>query len=313
MSTNLRIFSGSSHPALAKAVAQELGVEVSEMDIHRFACGEIYAKSVESIRGDDVYVIQTGTSNANEDLMELFVILDSLKRSFAGSIHVVIPHFSYARQDRVASPREPITARLMAHLIEEAGADHVICIGLHSAQTQGFFDNPMDNISANSLFVDYFKGLNVKDLVVVSPDAGGAKEAKIFADKLDAGLAILNKTRPTHNESDITHVVGEVEGKTCIIFDDMIDTGGSVVNAKKAIEAAGANGDIYLAATHAIFSPPAHERLSSAGFKEVVVTDTIPLTEGKKFDGLRVLSVSTIIARIIDSVHNRKSVTKGLN
>lgn len=313
MSKQLRIFSGTSHPVLAAAVAKELGVELSDMDIKNFSCGETYAKSVESVRGDDVYVIQTGTKNANEELVELFIILDSLKRSFAGKIHVVFPHFAYARQDRVASPREPISARLIARLTEHAGADHVICIGLHSAQIQGFFHNPMDNISAATLFVDYFKEKNIENLVVVSPDAGGAKEAKKFADQLGAGLAILNKTRPEHNESEITHVVGDVEGKTCIIFDDMIDTAGSVCNAKKALESAGVDADkVYLAATHPVFSGPAYERLSGAGFKEIVVTDTIPLDENQAFEGITVLSVANLIARIIDSVHNQKSVTSNL-
>jgi ribose-phosphate pyrophosphokinase len=313
MNKKLRIFTGTSHPKLAGMIAKELGVELSEMDIKKFSCGEIYAKSVESVRGDDVYVIQTGTGNANEELVELFIVLDSLKRSFAGKIHVVIPHFAYARQDRVASPREPISARLMARLIEKAGADHVICIGLHSSQIQGFFHNPMDNISASTLFVDYFKQKNIDNLVVVSPDAGGAKEAKKFADELDAGLAILNKTRPEHNEAEITHVVGDVAGMNCIIFDDMIDTAGSVCNAKKALEAEGVSADsIYLAATHPVFSGPAYGRLKEAGFKEIVVTDTIPLDESQAFEGIKVLSVANLISRIIDSVHNQKSVTSNL-
>lgn len=313
MSSHLKIFSGNSHPVLAADIAKELGVTLSDIDIHKFACGEVYAKPIDSIRGDHVYIVQTGSSNVNEDLIELFIIIDAIKRSFAGSIHVVMPHFAYARQDRVASPREPITARLMAQLIEKAGADHVIAIGLHSAQIQGFFSNPMDNINPTGLFVKYFKDMGLDDLVVVSPDAGGAKEAKKLADKLDAGLAILNKTRPEHNQAEITHVVGEVEGKTCIIFDDMIDTGGSVCNAKKALEASGANSDVYLAAIHPVLSDPAYERLKEANFKEIVVTDTIPLDEAKVFDGIKVLSVAPLLAKIIENINENRSVTSAID
>jgi ribose-phosphate pyrophosphokinase len=310
MDSNLVLFSGTSHPALAEAVAKHLGVEVTPMDIKRFACGEVYTKAIPSVRGKDVYIIQTGTHNVNEDLMELFVMIDAVKRSFAKNVRVIVPHFPYARQDRVAQPREPITAKLVAKLIEESGADHVISFGLHSAQIQGFFDRPMDNLSANKLFIDYFESKDFDDLVVVSPDAGGAKEAKKFADALGAGLAILNKTRSEHNKSEITHVVGDVEGKTCIIFDDMVDTAGSVCNAKKALEQSGADGDIFLAATHAVFSDPATERLSEAGFKEIVVSDTIPLNDKKMaIPGLTVLSIAPFIAKIIESVHMDKSVT----
>jgi ribose-phosphate pyrophosphokinase len=313
MSSNLRIFSGSSHPKLAAAIATELGLTVSDIKIERFACGEVYAQPLASLRGDDVFLIQTGTHNANEDLMELFVIIDALKRSFAGGVHVVIPHFPYARQDRVAEPREPISAKLVADLIESAGADHVIALDLHSAQIQGFFDKPMDNLSVRKLFVDYFMSLNLKDIVVVSPDTGGAKSAKKLADALGAQLAILNKVRPKHNQAEVTHVVGEVEGKTCIVFDDMIDTAGSVVNAKEALVKAGAGTDIYLAATHAVFSDPAYERLAAAGYKEVVVTDTIPLNESKVFAGLKVLSVAPMLAKVIKNVYNKESVTTAIN
>lgn len=310
MDSNLVLFSGTSHPALADAVAKELGIEVTPMDIKRFACGEVYTRAIPSVRGKDVYIVQTGTHNVNEDLMELFVMIDAVKRSFAKNVRVIVPHFPYARQDRVAYPREPITAKLVAKLIEEAGADHVISFGLHSAQIQGFFDKPMDNLSANKLFIDYFLSKKIDDLVVVSPDAGGAKEAKKFADALGAGLAILNKTRAEHNESEVTHVVGDVEGKTCIIFDDMIDTAGSVCNAKKALEGSGVTGDIYLAATHAVFSDPATERLTEAGFAEIVVSDTIPLDDKKiAIPGLTVLSIAPFIAKIIESVHLDKSVT----
>lgn len=312
-SCQLKIFAGSSHPELAKEIAKSLKIKLSELQISRFACGEIYAKPKDTVRGDDVFIIQTATSNVNEDLMELFVILDSLKRSFAGRIHVVIPHYPYSRQDRVASPREPISAKLVADLISTAGADHVITMKLHSDQEQGFFNFPVDNLNPEKLFADYFKKKKIKDLVVVSPDAGGAKDAKKFADSVGANLAIIHKTRPNHNVSEVTHVVGDVEGKTCVLFDDMVDTGGSVTAAKVALEKMGANKDIYLAATHAVFSDPAVERFKQAGFKEVVVTNSIPLPKEKQFKGLKVLSVAPFLAGIIKNVHDDKSVTNFIN
>jgi ribose-phosphate pyrophosphokinase len=305
--SELKLFTGNSHPELAAKIAENLGVKLTPITIKKFASGETYARCEETVRGADVFVIQTATQNVNEDLMELFVILDSLKRSFAGKIHVVMPHFAYSRQDRVASPREPISAKLVAGLIEKAGADHVISFSLHAPQIQGFFASPMDNVNSMKLFVEYFKKKNIADLVVVSPDAGGAKEAKKFADALGAGLAILNKARPEHNQSEVTHVVGDVEGKTCLLFDDMIDTAGSVCAAKDALRVNGVTGDIYLAATHPVFSDPATERLSVAGFKEVVVTDSIPIKN--KFEGLVVVSIAEVISRIIANVHDKKSIT----
>jgi len=308
----IKIFAGSSHPELASELAKELGIELSGMYISRFACNEIYAKPTESVRGSNVFVVQTASSNVNEDLMELFIILDSLKRSFSGRIHVVMPHYAYARQDRVATPREPISAKLIADLISTAGADHLITMKLHSDQEQGFFDFPVDNVNTKKLFANYFEGKALKDLVVVSPDAGGAKDAKKFADALGAELAIIHKSRPQHNQSEVTHVVGEVEGKTCVIYDDMIDTAGSVTAAKKALIGMGANEDVYLAATHAVFSGPAVERFKEAKFKEVVVTNSIAIAEEKKFDGLTVLSVAPMLARVIKSVHEDKSVTSAM-
>lgn len=309
----IKLLAGSSHPELAKEIAEYLGVELSEMILSRFACGEIYAKPKESVRGCDVYVIQTASANVNEDLMELFVMLDSLKRSFAGQIHVVMPHYAYSRQDRVATPREPISAKLVADLISAAGADHLIGLKFHSDQEQGFFNFPVDNLSTNKLFADYFKKKGIEDLIVVSPDAGGAKDAKVFADALGANLAIIHKTRQAHNQAEATHVVGDVEGKNCVIFDDMIDTGGSVSAAVKALRDRGANKDIYLAATHAIFSDPAKDRLSAAGFKEVVVSNTVPIPKEKQFDGLKILSVAPLLSEIIRGVHDAKSLTEVIN
>ncbi len=309
----IKIVAGSSHPQLAQAIAKALKVPLSNMVISKFACGEIYAKPEKSVRGDDVFVIQTGSANVNEDLMELFIILDSLKRSFAGRIHVVMPHYPYSRQDRVATPREPISAKLVADLISTAGADHLITMKLHSDQEQGFFNFSVDNLNPEVLFADYFIKKKIKDLVVVSPDAGGAKDAKKFADRLGANLAIIHKQRNAHNKAEATHVVGDVAGKTCVMYDDMIDTAGSVTSGLEALRKMGAVGDVYLAATHAVFSGPAIERLSGAGFKEVVVTDTVPLPKEKQFKGLKILSVAPFLAQIIHNVHQDKSVTNILN
>ena len=309
----IKIFSGSSHPELAREIAKNLKIPLSEMTISRFACGEIYAKPNETVRGTDVFVIQTASGNVNEDLMELFIMLDSLKRSFAGRIHVVMPHYGYARQDRVATPREPISAKLVADLLSASGADHLITMKLHSDQEQGFFNFPVDNLNTERFFADYFNKKKIKDLVVVSPDAGGAKDAKKFADLVGANLAIIHKTRPKHNQAEVMHVVGEVEGKTCVIYDDMVDTAGSVSAAVVALRKMKAGKDIYLVATHAVFSGPAPERLKVAGFKEVVVSNSIPIGKEKQFAGLKILSVASLLAKIIESVHEAKSVTTVLS
>ncbi len=309
---NIKIYSGTSHPTLAAAIARELRVPLSKMSVSRFACGEIYAKPDESVRGADVFLVQTCTEQVNEDYMELFIMIDALKRSFARTVHVVIPHFGYARQDRVASPREPISAKLMANLISAAGADHVISIHFHSDQIQGFFPFPMDNLHTRNLFADALKRKKFKDPVIVAPDAGAAKEAGRLAQMLDYPLAVLTKKRPRFNVAEVTAVVGEVEGRTCILVDDMVDTAGSVSAAHQALLEQGANPDIYLVATHAIFSGPAIERLKEAEFKEVIVTDTVPLPKEKQFKGLTTISVAPMLARVIRSVHENRSVTQAL-
>lgn len=305
----IKLFAGNSHPELAKALAKKLGVKLSPQEIKTFSSGEIYFRPSESVRGQDVFVLQTASGNVNQDLMELFIMLDSLKRSFADQVHVIMPHYGYARQDRVASPREPISSKLMADLISKAGADHLLTFSLHSGQTQGFFDFPVDNIHTHKLFYDYFKKKKLKDVVVVSPDAGGGKAAKRLADPLGVKIAIIDKTRPAHNKAEVMSVVGDVQGKTCIIFDDMIDTGGSVVAAHEALLKSGANKDIYLAATHAVFSGPCIERLKKVKFKEVVVTNTMPLPKEKQFPGLKVISVAPILARAVKCIHEGKSVS----
>lgn len=305
----MHLFAGSSHPALAKAIAKELSVKLGSMDLKHFSCGERYVRYEESVRGKDVYIIQTGSPNVNEHLMELFLMCQAAKLSFARTVHVVLPNFPYARQDRVAHWREPISAKLVAHLLEESGADHILTLNLHSAQIQGFFSIPADALDASQIFAKYLQSKKLKNPVIVSPDIGGAKYAKTFADIVGAEIAILHKTRPKHHEAEILEVVGDVKGKTCIIYDDMIDTAGTLLTARKALIGRGANKDVYAAATHAIFSGPAIDRLKKAAFKEIIVTDTMPVNP-KAFKGLTVLSVAPLIAQVLEHVERGKSVTE---
>lgn len=305
----MHLFAGSSHPALAKALARELKTTLGKVTTKAFSCGERYVKFDESIRGKNVYILQTGTLNPNEDLLELFLMCQAAKLSFAKTVHVVLPHFPYARQDRVALPREPISAKLIAHLLEESGADHVITLDLHSDQIQGFFSVPVDALDARPIFAEYFKKKNLRNLVVVAPDAGGAKRAKKFADLLGAELAIMHKNRPGHHKAEILEVVGDIEGKTCVIFDDMIDTAGTLATAKEALVKRGSGNDVYAVATHAVFSGDAVRNLKKAKFTEVVVTDSMPINP-KAFPGLRVLPTAPLLAWVIENVESGKSVTE---
>lgn len=307
--TTIKLFAGSSHPDLAKSIAKILSLPLSEMDLRHFASGEIYAKPVESVRNADVFLVQTGTARVNEDLIELFIMIDSFKRSFAANVHVIIPYFPYARQDRVASPREPISAKLMANLISKAGANHVITFTLHSDQEQGFFDFPVDNLNARRLFAEYFKKKKLKDLTIVAPDVGSAKEAQRLAKILDAELAIINKVRTRHNVSEVTHVVGNVTGRTCLLYDDLVDTAGSVANAAAALKAKGANKDLYLAATHAVLSLDAHQKIKEAGFNEVIFTDTVPVPKEKMLPNMKILSIAHLLADVITNVHTGKPLS----
>ena len=305
----MHLFSGTSHPALAKSLAKEMNIDLGRIDLKSFSCGERYVKFQETIRGKDVYLIQTATNDSNADLMQLFLMCQAAKLSFAENVHVIIPNFPYARQDRVAEPREPISSKLVAHLLEESGANHVITLDLHSSQIQGFFSIPVDALSAHAIFADYFRSKKLTNAVVVSPDAGGAKRAKKFADMIDADLAIIHKSRPQHHEAEVIELVGDVTNRPCIIFDDMIDTGGTPIAAKNTLIERGASDEIYVAATHAIFSGQAVEKLSAAGFKEVVITDSVP-TENKSFDSLKVLTIAPMLAEVIEHIEKGESVTQ---
>jgi len=311
--TKLKFFAGSSHPLLAASIAKHLGMALSPMDIRRFASNEIYAKPVETVRDCDVYVLQTGTFNVNEDMIELFIMIDAFKRSFANKVHVIMPYFPYARQDRVATPREPITAKLMANLLSKAGGDHVITFTLHSEQEQGFFDFPVDNLNARALFAEYLKKKKLKNITIVAPDVGSAKEAQRLAKLLGAELAILNKIRSAHNVSEVTHLVGNVKGRTCILYDDLVDTAGSVTNGMKVIRQNGANKDVYLVATHAVLSRNATQKLKTAHFKEIIFTDTIPLPKEKKLSNMKIISISDLLVEVIKNVHLGRPLSPLIN
>ncbi len=307
----IKVFSGTSHLGLANAIAKYLKMPLSAINLSRFASNEIYARPGESVRNADVFVIQTATENVNEELMELFIMLDAFKRSFANKVHVVMPYFPYARQDRVAAPREPITAKLVADLISKAGADHLITMHLHSDQEQGFFDFPVDNLSVRHLFADYFRKKKLKNVCVVAPDVGSAKECRRLARMLDADLAILNKERRTdvHNTSTPVELVGDVFGKTCIIFDDLVDTAGSVANAASVLKEKGAGKDMYLAAVHPVLSRDAVSKLRKAKFKEIIFTDSVPIAPKKKLANMKIISIAPLFAEVITHVHKGQAVT----
>ncbi|MBE0475595.1 MAG: ribose-phosphate pyrophosphokinase [Coriobacteriia bacterium] len=305
----MMVFAGTSNQELADGIAEHLGIELGNVKIRTFADGEIYVRFLESLRGADVFFVQSVCCPVNHMLMELLITIDAAKRASARSITAVISHYGYARQDKKSAAREPITAKLVADLLTVAGVHKVIAMDLHQGQIQGFFDQPVNHLTALPILADYFDSLNLEDRVIVSPDVGRVKVAKKFADMIGAGLAILHKSRPQHNVAEITHVIGEVEGKTCIMIDDMIDTAGSVTEGAKALKTNGA-GDIYAAATHGIFSAPAYERIESSPITEVVVTNTVPVPEERRHGRIRVLSVAPLFAHAIENVFNNESVSE---
>lgn len=307
--SELRVFYGTSHSELGEKIVNYLKLKTGEIKISRFSGGEIYARVRENIRGQSCVIVQTCTQNVNEDLIELFIIIDAMKRASAKSITAVVPHFGYARQDRKAASREPISARLISNLIETAGADRVVTMDLHSDQIQGFFNIPVDTLTAMPLFANYIKQKKLKNLIVVAPDVGRVKVAKKLSDRIGAELAILHKVREVHHKSEVMHVVGEVKGKTVIITDDMIDTAGTATAGVETLRKEGCNPDIYILATHAIFSGPAVERLKKAKFKEVIVTDSLPLPAEKQFEGLKILSASELLGEAILRNYENQSIS----
>ena len=307
----LVLVSGRANAELAEQVAENLGTELLPTDIYNFANGEIYVRFSESVRGCDVFVLQSHSAPINEWLMEQLIMVDALKRASAKRITVIAPFFPSARQDKKHRGREPISARLVADLYKTAGADRIITVDLHTAQIQGYFDGPVDHLIAMPILAGYVKDKYPTDLAVVSPDAGRIKVAENWSNALGGvPLAFIHKTRDITrpNETKANRVVGEVEGRMCVLVDDMIDTGGTIVQAADACMAAGATG-VIVVSTHAVFSGPAVERLSNSVAQEVIVTNTLPLTEDKMFDKLTVLSIAPLIARAVHEVFEDGSVT----
>lgn len=311
MQKTMAVFSGSTNPALAEAIARELGVSLGNVKLEKFSNGEIYARYLESVRGADVFLIQSvAGEHVNDALMELLIMADAAKRASARKITAVVSHYGYARQDRKAAAREPITAKLVADLMQTAGIDRVMSIDLHQGQIQGFFDIPVDHLTALPILADYFKAKNLdpQKLCVVSPDVGRAKAAKKLSDMLDADLAIMHKGRPGHNKAEITALIGDVKGKICILNDDMIDTGGSVVAAVDTLRNNGAE-EVYVCATHPVFSGPGLERMANLDAAEVVVCDTIPVPVDYQTGKIKVVSVAPLFARGVQRVFSNESVS----
>jgi ribose-phosphate pyrophosphokinase len=305
----LRLFSGSANIPLAQEVARYLGMDLGPMVRKQFADGELYIQIQESIRGCDVYLIQPTCQPVNAHLMELLIMIDACRRASARQITAVIPYYGYARADRKTAGRESITAKLVANLITEAGAGRILAMDLHSAQIQGYFDIPFDHVYGSPVLLNYLASKNLPDIVVVSPDVGGVARARAFAKKLDdAPLAIIDKRRQAHNVAEVLNVIGDVKGKTAVLVDDMIDTAGTICEGARLLRKEGAS-QVYACATHAVFSPPAVERLSQGLFEEVIVTNTIPVPEEKHFEQLTVLSVANLLGETIWRIHEDSSVS----
>lgn len=308
-SNRLRLFSGSSNIPLAQEVARYLGMDLGPMIRKQFADGELYIQIQESIRGCDVYLIQPCCYPVNDHLMELLIMIDACRRASARQITAVIPYYGYARADRKTAGRESITAKLVANLITEAGADRILAMDLHSAQIQGYFDIPLDHVYGSPVIFDYLARKQLSDLVVVSPDVGGVARARAFAKKLnDAPLAIIDKRRQAHNVAEVMNLIGDVKGKTAVLVDDMIDTAGTILEGAKLLRKEGAR-QVYACATHAVFSGPAIDRLSGGDFEEVIVTNTIPFPKDQHFEQLKVLSVANLLGETIWRIHEDSSVS----
>ncbi|MEG0068648.1 ribose-phosphate diphosphokinase [Cetobacterium sp.] len=307
----VKIFAGTSNLELAKKIAEKYGTSLGDVEIVRFKDGEVYVCIDETVRGRDVFVVQSTSEPVNENIMELLIFIDALKRASAKSINVIIPYYGYARQDRKSRPREPITSKLVANLLTTAGATRIVTMDLHADQIQGFFDIPMDHMQALPLLARSFmaKGLHGEKVVVVSPDIGGVKRARKLAEWLDCKIAIIDKRRPKPNMSEVMNLIGEVEGKVAIFIDDMIDTAGTITNGADAIMARGAI-EAYACCTHAVFSGPAIERLEASSLKEILVTDSIALPEEKRIDKVKVVSVDGILAEAVRRIVNNESVSE---
>ena len=301
------LFSGNANRKLAEEIAVYLDKPLSDIEISNFADGEIFLRILENVRGADAFVIQPTCPPVNNNIMELLLMIDALKRASARRITAVIPYYGYGRQDRKTEPRVPISAKVVANLITVAGANRVLVIDLHVGQIQGFFDIPVDHLFAAPLMIEHIKKKKFTDLVIVSPDPGGVERARAFAKRLDATLAIVDKRRPEKNVAELMNIVGDIKGKNVVIVDDMIDTGGTIIQAADAIKKGGAK-DVYVCSTHGVFSGDARERLEKSVLKEVILTNTIPQKE-EKYNKIKVLSIAPLLGEAIKRIHNESSVS----
>lgn len=308
--SNIMIFSGSAHPELAREISEILGIPVGKCSLGKFSDGETSVNISQTVRGREVYVIQPTCDPVNDNLMELCIMIDAMKRASAGKINAVIPYYGYARQDRKAKPRDPISSKLVADIIGVAGADDVMTVDLHAPQIQGYFNIPVNHLEGMPVLAKYFldKGFASRDLVVVSPDHGSVTRARNFAHYFNCPIAIIDKRRPKANVSEVMNIIGDVDGKTCLMVDDMIDTAGTITNAANALTKFGAK-EVYAAATHPVLSGPAIERISESTIKEMVLLNTMPVPEEKRIDKITVLSIAPLIAEAMRRIINNESVS----
>lgn len=305
----IRVFSGSANPALTKEICDYLGLNPSPALVRSFPDGEIYIQIQENVRGADVFVVQPTSKPVHRNLVELLLMIDALRRASADRITAVLPYYGYARQDRKDRPRVPISAKLIAKLLETAGADRILALDLHAAQIQGFFDVPVDHLFATPVMIDHLKSIQTPETVVVSPDAGGVERARAFAKRLNVQLAIIDKRREEANVAEVMHIIGDVEGRDCLIVDDLIDTAGTLVSGAEALLNAGASS-VTACATHAVLSPPAVQRIEESRIREVILTNSIPPSEeARNSSRIRTLSVAPLLAQAIQSIHQETSVS----
>ena len=310
---DIKVFTGNANPGLAKDICKLIGIQLGSAEIGHFADGEVSASIYESVRGSDVFLIQSTSRPVNDNLMELLVMIDAMRRASAGRITAVIPYFGYARQDRKTKARDPISSKLVANMITAAGADRVLTMDLHAAQIQGFFDIPMDNLYGNPVFVDYYAkkfGEKCEDMVVVSPDVGSVARARAFAQKLHMNLAIVDKRRQKANQCEVMNVIGDVEGKDCILFDDMVDTAGSLCNAAKALVEVGGAKNIYACASHGVLSGPALQRINDSVITELAFLDTIAPVDTALCPKIKYLTVAPMFAEALERIYQEISVSK---
>jgi len=304
----IEIFTGNANPALAKDICRELGKKPGELTVDRFSEGEIRVKIGDNVRGKDVFLVQPTCPPVNENMMELLIMLDAFKRASAGRITAVIPYYGYARQDRKDQPRVPISAKLIANLLTVAGADRILTMDLHAGQIQGFFDIPLDHLFAVNVFVEYLEKLKLKDFVIVSPDVGGIKTARAYAKRLGAGLAIVDKRRISPEKAEVMNILGDVEGRDAVLVDDLIATGGSLLEAAQALKKNGVK-KIHAAVVHGVLSGSAVKDIEKSLIEELIITDTIPLPDEKKRPKIRVLSVAPLLAEAIKRIHQEESIS----